>query len=87
MITAITSLYLLSILGVEEDENSMVSIVGGVGGVSLGIATLIHMTVLIKTRNEQQRNSTTEDLPTEPRSTRGISAGDVEENAFIGALI
>jgi len=81
IITAITSLCLLSVLGVEEGENIMILFVGGLGGASIGIATLINMTMLIKTR------ATTEELPTEQRSTRGISAGDVEKNAFIGALI
>ncbi|GMH90122.1 hypothetical protein TrVE_jg3456 [Triparma verrucosa] len=85
--TAIASLYLLSFLGVEGDENSTVWIVGMIGLLTITFASLIQLTILVRTRNEQQSNPTTVELPTKQRSSRGFSAGDVEENAFALTLI
>ena len=88
IITAITSLCLLSVLGVEEDENIMILFVGGLGGASIGIATLINMTMLIKTRNEHLRNpASIVELPPTQRSDRSFSASDIEENAIGLALV
>ena len=58
VVTAISSLNLLSNLGVEGEENSMVGIVGTTGAVSIGVAIIIQMIVLVQTRNEHQRNLT-----------------------------
>ncbi|GMI01324.1 hypothetical protein TrLO_g1123 [Triparma laevis f. longispina] len=85
-ITAIASLYLLGWLGVEGNENSTVWIVGALGLLIIIFAGLINMTMLVRTRNEQQRK-TTVDLLTKQRSVRGFSAGDVEENALVLALV
>ncbi|GMH96438.1 hypothetical protein TrST_g14201 [Triparma strigata] len=86
-ITAIVSLYLLSVLGVEGNENSTVLAVGAIGGVSMLFAGLINMTMLVRTGNEQQRSAVVElSIIKEQRSVRGISAGELEEGMF-GALI
>jgi len=85
-ISALASLFLLSVLGVEGDQNSIVAIVGGVVLLGIGFAALIYMAVLVRTLNEQQQNETIE-LPAKQRSVRGISAGDVEEGLFAAALI
>ncbi|GMI02361.1 hypothetical protein TrLO_g14121 [Triparma laevis f. longispina] len=86
-ITALISLYLLSVLGVEGNVNSSVFNVGALGGVSIGFAAVINTTTLIRTRNEHQRNTTTVELPPTQRSARGYSAGDIEENATTLALV
>ena len=86
-ITAIISLYLLNVLGVEGNVNSSVFNVWALGGVSIGFAAVINTTTLIRTRNEHQRNTTTVELPPTQRSARGFSAGDIEENATALALV
>ena len=86
-ITAIASLYLLSVLGVEGNENSMVFIIGAIGVMSIIFAFLVNATMLVRTRNEHQRNTTTVELPPTQRSARGFSASDVEENALALALV
>ena len=91
-ITAISSLYLLSVLGVEGDENFMVFAIGAVGILSIGLAALINATMLVRTmlartRNEHQQNTTSIELPTTQRSVRAISSGQVEEEMFAAALI
>ncbi|GMI04853.1 hypothetical protein TrVE_jg13375 [Triparma verrucosa] len=87
IIMAISSLYLLSVLGVEGNENSMVEIVGWMGTISIGFAFLINATMLVRTRNEHQRNTTTVELPPTQRSARGFSASDIEENTIAFALV
>ena len=87
IITAISSLYLLSFLGVEGDENSMVLKVGAMGWGSICIATIINMIMLIQNRNSHQRNSASTELPTNQRSARGFPAGAIEENAIGLALV
>ena len=88
-ITAITSFYLLSVLGVEGNEKDMVWIVGAMGGFSILFAALVNMTMLIRTRNEHQRKTTAVELPATQRSVRdrGFSASDIEENALALALV
>ena len=56
-ITVIASMFLLSYLGVEGDENFMVFTIGAMGGISICFAFLINVTMLLRTRNEHQRNS------------------------------
>ena len=87
-IAVIASLYLLSNLGVEGEENIIVLSVGVTGIVSIGFAALVNFVMLIKTRNEHQRNSTSStELPPTQRSDRGFSASDIEENAIALALV
>eukprot|EP00519_Triparma_laevis_P015296 CAMPEP_0182491352 /NCGR_PEP_ID=MMETSP1321-20130603/841_1 /TAXON_ID=91990 /ORGANISM="Bolidomonas sp., Strain RCC1657" /LENGTH=110 /DNA_ID=CAMNT_0024693629 /DNA_START=399 /DNA_END=728 /DNA_ORIENTATION=- len=69
-VTAIASLYLLSVLGVEGNENSMVWIIAAIGAISIGFAILINATMLVRIRNEHQRNTTTVELPPTQRSAR-----------------
>ena len=83
-VTAIASLYLLSVLGVEGEEKR--GALGTLGGISILFAALITMVILIRTRNEHQRNITVE-LPPTQRSARGFSASDVEEKAVALALV
>ena len=84
-ISAIASLYLLSVLGVEGDERSIVSIVGAIGLLSILFAVLINGIMLIRTRNKHRSRGETE--TNKQRSVRGISAGQLEEGMFIGAVV
>ena len=86
-ITAIASLYLLSVLGVERNQNSMVFIIGSMGTVSIAFTGLIAMAMLIRTGNEHQHDNTTVELPTTQRSIRGISAGQVEEGMIAATFV
>ncbi|GMH78068.1 hypothetical protein TrST_g12709 [Triparma strigata] len=83
-IAAIVSLYLLSILGVSGDPNSTVFLLGASGAGSVILFALINLSILVLTRR-------TSNPPLEAceiqRSARGISATDVEENAFALALV
>ena len=87
IITAIISLFLLSWLGIEADENSTVFNVGMMGLGSILFAFCINMTMLARTRNEHERNLTSTKLPPTQRSARGFSASDIEENAIGLALV
>ncbi|GMH98819.1 hypothetical protein TrST_g13130 [Triparma strigata] len=84
-ITAIVSLYLLSVLGVEGKEN-IVWIVGAIGLVSRGIACLVNATMLVRISKEHERNTTAVESPKQ-RSARRFSANDIEENAIALALV
>ena len=86
-VTAIVSLYLLSVLGVEGDKSILVSVVEAIGQLSILVAVCINATMLIRTRNEHQRNSASTDLPPTQRSARGFSASDIEENAIALTLV
>ena len=52
----LTSLYLLSALGVEGDPNDMIFNVGGMGTGSAGIAILIGARALSRTHYEHQQS-------------------------------
>ena len=52
----LTSLYLLSALGIEGNPNDMITVVGAMGCVSAGIATLIGMLTLSRTHYEHQQS-------------------------------
>ena len=87
MVTALVSLYFLSILGVEGDKNSStIFIVGGLGGASLVTALIIGMTMLVRNGNVPQDGKDVE-LFNNQRSVRGFSAGDVEENTLALAMV
>ena len=83
IITAIASLYLLSVLGVEGNENSMVWIIGAIGAISLIFASLINVTMLVRTSNEHKVRSEVETN----RSSRKISTTELEEGMFMGAFV
>jgi hypothetical protein len=51
-----SSLFLLSALGVEGDPNDMIGVVGVIGSVSAGIATLIGSFALSRTHYEHQQS-------------------------------
>ena len=82
-ITAIVSLYLLSVLGVEGDENFMVFIIGAIGALSMTFAALVNMTMLIRIRNQHKLRSEVETN----RSSRGVSTTELEEGMFMGAFV
>ena len=52
----LTSLYLLSVLGVEGNPNDMITVVGAMGTASAAIATLIDMLTLSRTHYEHQQS-------------------------------
>ena len=52
----LTSLYLLSALGVEGDPNDMIFVVGVMGTFSALVATLIDMLTLSRTHYEHQQS-------------------------------
>ena len=54
-VMGLTSLNLLSALGVEGDPNDMINAVGLMGTASAGIATLIGMLTLSRTHYEHQQ--------------------------------
>ena len=85
VVTAISSLNLLSNLGVEGKENSMVGIVGTTGAVSIGLAAIIYLIVLVQTRNEHERKLNIETVNNQ-RSVRDIS-GDIQEGMIMGAFV
>ena len=85
-ITAITSLSLLSFLGVEGHENRMVFIIGATGAGSIAFAIIINMTMLIRIKNEQRRNAIVE-LPTTQRSVWGISSSDLDKGMVATAFV
>lgn len=85
-ITAIASLYLLGVLGVEGEGNIMVFISGGAGATSLMLTFIISATISIRTRNEHQQSGNLEMQPN-IRSIRGISSTELEEGIFVGALV
>ena len=86
VITAISSLYLLSALGVEGDRNDMLFFVGSMGSVSLGVTFLISATMLVRIKAEHQRGGNSEMLDS-PRSDRGISSSELEDGMLMGALL
>ena len=88
-ITAMASMYLLGVLGVEGNEDSMVWIVGATGTVSILSAGLINMTMLAKTDNEQERGEEVETINREGRSSRGFSdaSQEAQEDAFALSLL
>ena len=88
-ITAIASLNLLSNLGVEGDESSMIRNVGAMGGIGLIVASLINVTMLVRIKNQHQRQQQRGDveMPTKRRSVRRFSSGQVEDNMFAAALV
>ena len=86
-ITAIASMYLLSVLGVEGNNNSMVFIVGLMGLVSLLLAGIVNWAMLVQISNERQQCTASTELPSTRRSVRAISSGKVEKEMFATALI
>jgi hypothetical protein len=55
-VMGLTSLYLLSALGVEGNPNNMIFIVGATGTASAAIATIIGMLTLSRTHYEHQQS-------------------------------
>ena len=82
-------MYLLSVLGVEVDEDFMVWIVGATGIVSMLFVGLVNMTMLAKTENEQERGEEVETINREGRSSRGFSDASqvAQEDAFALSLL
>ncbi|GMH71850.1 hypothetical protein TrST_g1471 [Triparma strigata] len=87
-ITAIISLNLLSILGVEGDENSMVGIVGATGLLSIGFALLINATMLILTKKEQGNLADTiHENAFRSKRTFSSAVNDVEDDALVMTVL
>lgn len=85
-ITVISSLYLLSWLGVASDLNILVGAFGGLGTTSLCLATLISAIMLPKTRAESGEGlalGTLENL----RPVRAFSSSEIQDSAFVVALV
>ena len=85
-ITAMISLYLLSWLGVEGNENNSVLMISSFGLFTVGFASLINIFMLVRIKNEHQRKKTVE-MSFKQRSTRAISSSDFEEGMFAATLI
>ena len=85
-VMGLTSLYLLSALGVEGDPNDMIGVVGEIGSVSAGIATLIGMLTLSRTHYEHQQSDSTI-APQYQQSTRKLSISEANDAAIFGGLI
>jgi len=88
--TAVSSLYLLSVLGVEKDYDKTIGSVGSLGFVSLLIACLIGITMLVRTKNVHQRNNKGREGNVEmlkDQKSQGFSSGDIQDSAFIATLV
>ena len=87
-ITAIASLYLLSVLGVEGDENNMVFIVGAMGIFTLIFAGLINMTMLVRTKKEQGNLAATiHENAFRSKRTFSSAVNDVEDDALVMTVL
>ncbi|GMI06435.1 hypothetical protein TrVE_jg8393 [Triparma verrucosa] len=86
-VAAIVSLYLLSVLGVEGNENSMVFVMGAMGGASMLFVFIINVTMLVKTRNEHLQSGDDVKMTKTHGPTSGISAEELEEEMFAAALV
>ena len=82
----LTSLYLLSALGVEGDPNDMIGVVGAMGTISAAIATIIGMLTLSRTHYEhQQSGGGMVGLP-EDQKSRGTAFSIGKMSADMGGL-
>ncbi|GMH85757.1 hypothetical protein TrVE_jg1708 [Triparma verrucosa] len=87
-ITALSSLYLLSALGVESDEIAMVWNVSVVGAFAVGGAFVINVKTLVWAQDEKKEKSRrTLNMLKDTRSIRTISAGAVQEGMAVGAFL
>ncbi|GMI01521.1 hypothetical protein TrVE_jg12109 [Triparma verrucosa] len=84
-VSALASLYLLSALGVEGDENPLVWIAGGFGLVSIGVAWLINLAITARCANDYDGHQ--EEKEEEQRRVGRVSAGDLQEGMFVGAFV
>ncbi|GMH55670.1 hypothetical protein TrST_g11596 [Triparma strigata] len=87
LITAISSLYLLSAIGVEADENVMIWIVGTVGVVSAFFAAIVAGVMLVRTQDEISSQKVTLEAWRELRSVRAFSSGECTDNMLVGAVM
>jgi len=86
-ITMVSSLYLLSVLGIKGDERDAVWIVGGVGMTAVVLTAIIGTFLLVRTQRDLQHNNALEAKLEEQRSKRAFSASDVDEGAVIFAVV
>ena len=82
----LTSLYLFSALGVEGNYNNMIGLVGVMGSLSAGIATIIGMFAQSRTHYEHQQSETAK-APQYQQSTRKLSISEANDAAIFGGLI
>ena len=95
LVTALVSMYLFSVLGVEGTQNGALRWVGGAGAVTLGVAALIEFASVAFGRlvltGDDQAGSTPGSLG-EPSNFSAeeedrLSLGDVEENMTVAGLV
>ncbi|GMH91599.1 hypothetical protein TL16_g12100 [Triparma laevis f. inornata] len=89
VVTAFSSLYLLSCLGVEGEKNNMVSAVGGSGALSLGIAVLIGMATVTKSHDIRQGSGLSEQQEDgeEVKSKRSISVDEIGDGMALASFV
>ncbi|GMI14678.1 hypothetical protein TrLO_g12505 [Triparma laevis f. longispina] len=93
VLTALCSLYLLSALGVENDPSSIVFVTRSLGIVSMGVAVLIgllHYWRRAKVWEEGlgwvEARGNGKGIGKGKRSTRILSAGELQQGMAIGAF-
>ncbi|GMH73979.1 hypothetical protein TL16_g06338 [Triparma laevis f. inornata] len=90
LVTTMSSLYLLGVLGVESEEHTYISVVGGLGLMALLVATGIGIVVLLRTK--EGGGGEEGDMEMEGREERGGRAFTTSEmledgGFFVGALV
>ncbi|GMI09642.1 hypothetical protein TrLO_g6576 [Triparma laevis f. longispina] len=87
-ITAIVSLYLLGLFGVDGENKTEVQFIGGLGASCAMFAGFINAIMSIKTKNEHERQRERNLLEMNNlRSVRAILTGDFQESMLIGGLV
>ncbi|GMI04285.1 hypothetical protein TrLO_g11518 [Triparma laevis f. longispina] len=88
LISAISSLFLLSALGVETSENTVIWLIGVTGLVCVFFAAIVLGVMLIRTNAEHQRVLNVETpQPVKVRPVKAFSSGEMQEGMFIGAVL
>ena len=82
---AVSALYLLSVIGVEGDEDIMVWIAGALGPMCLGVGAFILAVMLLKNLKKNELRG--EEEQENQNSGRRISSTELEDGMFIGAFV
>mmetsp|Transcript_9626 Transcript_9626/g.17488 ORF Transcript_9626/g.17488 Transcript_9626/m.17488 type:complete len:986 (+) Transcript_9626:120-3077(+) len=85
-VTALASLYLLSVLGVQTDRSDVVWVVGFMGILFISLAFVISEIMLVRLTRNHQRRGVVEMLKNQ-RSVRGISSSELQDGMFAAALV
>ena len=93
VITALVSMYLFSVLGVEGTPNRLISWVGGYGGVTLAVAGMIEVASIAFGRSvstdDGQAGSSSGSLgqPSKVSAEQRLSLSNIGENMTVAGLV